>query len=339
MRFGISINAGGQVSTYSLRASIGERIDMVKAARDGGFELASAGQHYLAHAYVLPQPIPLIARLAAEAPGMDFQIGILLAPFYQPVQLAEEMATLQAITGGHFRVALGLGYIDKEFESFGLHRSQRLGRTLELIRIVKPLLAGETVTYNGKYYRVNDIRLSPGAIEADPPGLLLGSGHINGIKRAGRMADGLYLTGYEPVDEISSFIDAYHESLAQAGRTSRMGFAIRREILFGESRKEALERGRPGWIKQLKGLYDRGLEQVRLPEVVRDLEAGSDSPDMPFILGTPEEMAEQLVSYAKIGVDMMVIRFQFEGVDSAGALRMIERFGADVIPRVQKALA
>jgi alkanesulfonate monooxygenase SsuD/methylene tetrahydromethanopterin reductase-like flavin-dependent oxidoreductase (luciferase family) len=249
------------------------------------------------------------------------------------------MVTLHAITGGHFQCALGLGYREQEFAAFGIDRSERLPRTVELLKIVRPLVAGENVTFHGRFYSVDDIRIRPGSIIDPPPALVIGTGNVRGIRRAARLADGVYLTGYEPKSEIAGFVTAYREALGEVGRESRAGFAIRREMLFGESRKEALERGRAHWAHSLSALHARGLEQEQLPWVVEELERGNDSDDLPFILGTAEECAEQLAEYGRMGVDMTVFRFQIEGLALSEAIRLMERFGSRVIPLVQKALA
>src|SRR5688572_17572190 len=104
MRFGISLVVGGAREDYTLKRFVRERVEMIRTAQAAGFEVATAGQHFMSSGgATLPQPMPFLARLAAEAPGMVLQTGVLLGPFYHPVTLAEEMATLHAITDGHFQ--------------------------------------------------------------------------------------------------------------------------------------------------------------------------------------------------------------------------------------------
>jgi len=74
---------------------IAELIEQVKLARDFGFDSISASQHYLAAPFQYFQPIPLLARIAAESGEMTLITNLLLLPLYNPVDLAEQLATLK----------------------------------------------------------------------------------------------------------------------------------------------------------------------------------------------------------------------------------------------------
>jgi alkanesulfonate monooxygenase SsuD/methylene tetrahydromethanopterin reductase-like flavin-dependent oxidoreductase (luciferase family) len=336
MRFGISLVASGQRDGATQASMVQERVEMVQVARDAGYGLVSAGQHYCPRDGMLPQPMPLLARLAAEAPGMIFQTGVLLGPFYNPVTLAEEAATLAAITGDCFRAAIGLGYRDQEFAMFGQQRSDRLKRVIELITTTRRLLRGETVTTEGGFYPLQDVAVAPGTVSDVPVPIMIGSGAEQGAARAGRIADGLYVTGYLPPSDVSTLVSTYLASAATVGTSSPI-VTIRREVTVASSRKEALARSGPGWIRTLSAYMQEGLEQSSIGAIVRDLETTGDSDDLPFIVGSPEECAEQVARYAAMGVQDIIIRFDLNQATHSDTLRAIEQFAADVFPLVPAA--
>src|SRR5204863_321798 len=91
-----------------------EHLAQVRAARAAGFSHVWASQHYVAAPYTYFQPLPTLGRVAAEAGEMWLGTGVLLLPLHAPVDVAEQIATLDVITGGRFIFGVGLGYRDVE---------------------------------------------------------------------------------------------------------------------------------------------------------------------------------------------------------------------------------
>jgi alkanesulfonate monooxygenase SsuD/methylene tetrahydromethanopterin reductase-like flavin-dependent oxidoreductase (luciferase family) len=318
-----------------LKRSISERLEMARTAQAAGFEVASTGQHFgQATGGALAQPMPLLARMAADVPGMTLQTGVLLGPFYHPVVLAEEIAALHAITDGHFQAAIGIAYRDSEFAMFGQSRKERLPRTVETIGIVRELLAGNTVTHQGRFFNLTDVSIGDGAVEQPAPKILIGASAEPAVERAARIADGVYLDGHRLKSEVVDYIDVYRQALITSGNHGE--FSLRREVRFGNSRADVLDAGRSSWAQGMDNYASHQLEGP-LQWIADELRSGGYSRELPFIVGTPEECAEELVEYAQMGVETMILRIQVAGVGSAEAMRGIERFGADVIPLVRGA--
>src|SRR5215510_1323731 len=145
MRFGLSL-----AMQHPLGDDLGQRfaemIETVRLARQAGFHHVSASQHYLAAPFQYMQPVPVLARVAAEAGSMTLSTGIILLALQQPVDVAESIATLDVICGGR--------------DVFGIPRGGRLGRFLEALEIVKRLWTEEAVTFHGKHFTLNDARLT-----------------------------------------------------------------------------------------------------------------------------------------------------------------------------------
>ena len=87
------------------------------------------GQHFLGTELRYYQPIPYLAHMAAVAPGMRVATGIILLSMLNPVQVAEDFATLDVVTGGRATFGTAVGYSPREFQAFGVERSER-GTTL-----------------------------------------------------------------------------------------------------------------------------------------------------------------------------------------------------------------
>ena len=87
--------------------------------------------------------------------------SILIMPLRNPVLLAKELGTLQFLSDNRMILGAGVGWNDAEYEAVGVHKSERGRRTDEMLDIMLPLLEGETVTYHGRYYSVDDVFIEP----------------------------------------------------------------------------------------------------------------------------------------------------------------------------------
>src|SRR5437899_10674170 len=101
------------------------------------------------------------AHVAAVTSRVKLGTSGLVLPTRQPVVLAKEIATLQHLSGGRFVYGIGTGWYPPEFESTGTTRQQRGARTDEVLEASVQLLKGAHVSFEGKYYRMNDITVEP----------------------------------------------------------------------------------------------------------------------------------------------------------------------------------
>src|SRR2546425_2577933 len=128
-----------------------------------------ASQHYLSAPSSYFQPIPTLARVAAEAPGMTLGTGCLLLPLHHPVEIAEQLATLDVITAGRFVFGVGLGYRDVEKEAMGLNPKERVGRLVEGLEGIERLWNGEPVTYHRTPLPLREGRVSMRPLQQPRP--------------------------------------------------------------------------------------------------------------------------------------------------------------------------
>jgi len=157
MRVGIFLSAQHPPGADPVRA-LAEHVEQVRFARDNGFSSVHAGQHFLSQPFQMFQSVPLLGRLAAETGELRVGAGIVLLPLLNPVEVAENAATLDAITGGRFILGVGLGYRSEENEAFGV-TERRVRVFEEKLEVVRRLLEGAEVTVSGQGYRLEGARL------------------------------------------------------------------------------------------------------------------------------------------------------------------------------------
>jgi probable F420-dependent oxidoreductase len=130
-----------------------------------GFDSLWATDHLL-HGSVFYQtpwldPLMALGHAACATTRVRLGTSVLVMPTRHPVGLAKEIATLQALSGDRFILGAGTGWDEREFEAVGIRKPERGGRTDEALAIVRRLVAGEAVTFQGRFYRLRDVEIGP----------------------------------------------------------------------------------------------------------------------------------------------------------------------------------
>ena len=151
MKFGLFINNQQPRDTDPV-LSFRQCVQQVIAARDSGFDAIASGHHYVSPPFIALQNLPFLARLAADSGEMDLVLAVTLLALLNPVQTAEEIATLDVMSGGRVVFGVGIGYREEEFQAFGLQVADRVPRMLEGLRLIKRLWSEDGVTHQGLYF-------------------------------------------------------------------------------------------------------------------------------------------------------------------------------------------
>lgn len=139
---------------------------LARAAEESGFDSVWVGDHLLYRGDGRPERGPwdawtLLAGLARETERVALGPLVACTAFHAPGILARTAAAVDELSGGRLVVALGSGWNEVEFRAFGIPFEQRTARFLEAFEIVRRLLAGERVTFEGRFHRVEDAVLLP----------------------------------------------------------------------------------------------------------------------------------------------------------------------------------
>ena len=165
-------------------------LEIAAAARAAGLDGLLYGDNHAVPAAFANSfaPIPTLARLMAVTGEMPLGV-VLLAPFYHPIVLAEQIGTLAAFATSPLIVTLANGGRAQAFEAFGIPMSSRAARLEELVAIVRALLAGERVTFHGKHFHLDGVSVSP--LPRVPVSIWIAGTVPAAAERAGRIGDGM----------------------------------------------------------------------------------------------------------------------------------------------------
>ena len=155
-----------------------EYVGMAHAAEAAGFDSIWVGDHLLYRGDGRPERGPweawtLLAGLAASTSRVGLGPLVTCAGFRPPGILAKVAATVDEMSGGRLILGIGAGWNKVEFDAFGLPFGERASRFEESFEIIRRLLAGERVTFQGRFYQAEDAVLCPRPARTPP--LMVGS--------------------------------------------------------------------------------------------------------------------------------------------------------------------
>jgi alkanesulfonate monooxygenase SsuD/methylene tetrahydromethanopterin reductase-like flavin-dependent oxidoreductase (luciferase family) len=306
-----------------------ELVEQTRAARDAGFDLVSAGQHYVTD-YVQMQLVPLLSRLSAEAGSMKVGTGVVLLPLHHPVAIAEQTTSMAAFCDDFF-VGVGAGYRDVEFEAFGVPKRERASRLTEGVELMQRLWTEESVTYDGDHYQVDDLTITPRPEEEPEVWVAANAGRA--VERAARIGDAWFVNPHATIAEIrEQKREIYDPTREELGEGTEV--PVFREAFVADTHEEAVETARDHLWEKYQRYISWGQDEAMEDEddLHRPFEELAEDR---FVLGTPEEVCEQIERYEEeLNANAVVLRMSWPSMDNADAVECIRRMGDDVIPYV-----
>lgn len=181
-------------------------VDMCEWAEDRGCLAAVLCEHHGSEDGYLPSPLLLASAIAVRTRRLLLSLVVIL-PFYEPVRLAEDMSILDCLSGGRASFIFGIGYRPEEYEHFGLSLNDRGRLADEKLGLLRALLRGDVVEFEGRRIRVTPPPLTPGG-----PTMMWGGASLAAARRAGRYGLGLLANGTVP-----GMAEAYEAAIREHG--------------------------------------------------------------------------------------------------------------------------
>jgi alkanesulfonate monooxygenase SsuD/methylene tetrahydromethanopterin reductase-like flavin-dependent oxidoreductase (luciferase family) len=279
---------------------IDEAIEVVHAAAAMGFAWVSIGHHWISHPTVWPHPIPLLARLAPETGRMRLKTSMLLLPLLNPIDVAENVVTLDHISHGRLDVGVAIGYREKELAAAGLTRKDRVPKLEESLALMKRLWRGEEVTVDGVYTRVTGGRLGMLPAQRPHPPLEMGAQSEGATRRAARLTDAVFFGPQTAWRDVARLVGVYREARnAEGSGTPGTAFASRC-LIVGPS-KEAATAAARAYLERTFAMY-RGWEMQEPTMVPLQLGFEHNLDDW-TINGTPAQCVETIARARQLGLD------------------------------------
>ena len=202
-----------------------------RSAQDtGGFGIPS----------VVSAPLIMSSAIAARYRRLRVGVAVNVLPLAHPIQLAEEVATLDHVSRGRVEFGVGRSGFHRAYEGYGIPYSESRERLQECLAVILAAWTNERFSYEGKYYRFNDVCVIPKPYQRPHPPLRVAATTPETFPQVGR--DGLpVFVGLRGMDRptLAASLNGYRAAWRNAGHQGDASVFLRIPIYVGETDERA----------------------------------------------------------------------------------------------------
>ena len=330
----IGVILGDVRTSVSPHDHLEQLLRQVEAAQRNGLTYVTIGHHYLYGDLRWLQPVPTLARLAAELDEhVTLATTIIQAPLYHPVALAEELATLDIMSRGRLVVGVGAGYRSDEFTALGVDFADRFAMLDESVALMKRLWTEDHITHTGRFWQLDDARPHIQPWQEPHPPLWVGAMGPVGVRRSARLGDGWPVTPETKIPDMVRLLSLYEDERERLGK-AQVRHPLRREIVPAPTTDAAFERFEYMAKERLVAYAQRQLatrDAGELTASFREVAAKET------FIGTPDECVAQIRDLAAVvPVDPILVRAQWPHLTGDEVVAYLDDLGRDILPPVRE---
>jgi alkanesulfonate monooxygenase SsuD/methylene tetrahydromethanopterin reductase-like flavin-dependent oxidoreductase (luciferase family) len=340
---GLSIRRGTD-DARRLQDIYRQYIDDAVLAEELGFDFVTASEHHFSEDAFQTSPLIVLANIAGRTSRIRLNSNVIQIPFYNPLRLAEDVATIDNISGGRMELSVGAGSFRHEFETFGIDPKQRFQMLFESLGLLRRCFTGDRFDHEGKIWRFAGVRMTTPPVQAEIP-LWIGGFGPKLVERAGR-------EGYHLVGEPETSIDIYRAG-RRAGGLSEDDFNFRmfmsgcvaesdeaawdafesgiRHVISYYGSKEMVMKHQPFVDKDKVGAFEPG--KLAIPPVGEFRR--SKFREM-YPVGTPDQVLRSLeAKYANKPLTHLGFHLRMPGMSTEQARSSMHLFAKEVMPVIR----
>lgn len=309
MKIGMSLTSS-YPSTNQTKSIMDNLIEEVELMAKLGFASLSLGDHHVTtDDYV--QVLPAMSRLSAHSGDMQL-LPLFLLPFYNPILLAEQLGTLDVLSGGRTTIICALGHQPEAHDAYQTPQRVRVSRFVETFEIIRMLSSQDNVSYQGKHYSFENVSVNPKPLSRHLP-MWMGCSADPAVRRAARLADAWVIEPGWPPDTIERKMSVYKSELGELDRADEVSETVLRRDIHLASTSDSAR-------KQAQGLLEKGYRGYDTQQMAESL-----------ILGGPDDCVSYIQKMEALGINHLLFRCALD--DRENALQTIQVLGEEVIPR------
>ena len=262
---------------------------------------------------ITPSPLLLASAVAQTTRHIRLGTAVNLMPLYHPIRLAEEIATLDVISGGRAILGIGRGIIPSHFEGYGVSMEEGRKRFDECLRLIVDAWTKDELDFQGEYYQVRDVGVVPKPLQKPHPPIHVAATGPDTFELVGSMGYNLLvapvIAGNQPAVDGAK---VYREMLAKAGHDPKKGkLSVTLPIYVSEDRHKTdgvLKDTINSYIKSAQAMLtspaanraaavnpriarmQEGIGKLNYEQVLKDN----------TVIGTPEECVERLNQFQEL---------------------------------------
>jgi alkanesulfonate monooxygenase SsuD/methylene tetrahydromethanopterin reductase-like flavin-dependent oxidoreductase (luciferase family) len=309
-------------------------------------------EHHFSDYFPTPDPLLVLAHIAAHFPRLNLGTCVLVTPWHQPIRLAEGMAALTNLTDAELHMGLGRGTARLEYEAFGVPMDEARDRFRETWEIIRTALQGEPFSYQGEYLEVpRGVRLRP----QPDAGRIHCYGAIGSSSSAPLMAElGLppICTSVGDIERQAATLRAWEERAQELGQPTAVSKPLMINCIVADSDEEAIAEAQTYMTRFMEAQvrhYEsdstdfstiKGYEEWNA--TFERMKAMTDPAKIPpwtrwQLIGTPETVRERLQAFVDLGFNHFIVHTATPGVPREVGRVWSRRLAEEVVPELRGA--
>jgi probable F420-dependent oxidoreductase len=322
-----------------------QTFELASIAEEAGFDTATTGHHHFMFGN-MADPLTFMAAVAARTDTLRVGTGIFQLPVHNPVRVAEQVATIDEISGGRISLGVGLGWWDLEYQVHGSNIRQRGSRMEECLEILRLVWSQEHTSYTGKHYSFPELTVYPRPVQQPSIPLWVAGVADAAVDRAARLGDAWMCGPVQSIGKAKSCLELYRARCAELAKPA--DWILRRYAWVAPDRRTVEEDVLPNYVAGLVEHWRESVEEEEEIELFRRMDAGEDvsiddiARDR-LLYGAPDDVIAQIERYrTETGCEHVHMAFgaglpaNKGGESTLGSFDehadMIRLFGREVIP-------
>lgn len=239
---------------------------MAQEAEQMGVDSVWLAEYHFIPFSVLSAPTMVATAIASRTERIRVGLGVLLLPLGNPIRIAEEIATLDHISGGRLDLGIGRGTFPEHHDAFLSPYPESRGRFREYLEIMLKAWSCETFSYEGEHYQCRDLAVRPKPLQSPHPPIRVGITSAETFPIVGAMGYPVFVNPSRvfALSDLAAHTDAYLAAWQKGGNPGQGNVGIRLPVYLAESSDRAYEEPRESTLLQMESLGNRvGLSAAR----------------------------------------------------------------------------
>ncbi|HTW68961.1 MAG TPA: LLM class flavin-dependent oxidoreductase, partial [Acetobacteraceae bacterium] len=308
MKVGILQFFGWRDRSVPLNSVYETALERLAIMDQAGYDAVWLAEHHFSSFSVCPSVHVMGTMAAARTRRLRIGTAVSLAPFYNPLRLAEEVALLDVLSGGRVNWGAGRGFERSEFAAFGIPGEESAPRFHETVDIVLKAWTNQRLSYEGRFYKYEDVEVLPKPLQAPHPPVWMAASSVPAIEWAAGQGHSILMDPHTSRPDLVGRRRHYAAKLAEAGYSDAgRSIPMARLIAVDETAEKAREVARRA-AEWMTASYVGRSSNVR--QEARNY--GGKNPidyylDDVMFYGTADSVAEQIAAFGEeIGMNYLM---------------------------------
>ena len=325
MEFGLFVEFPSREGTTQAQI-FKDSMELIQAAEDSGSEgVWLAEYHFDPGRSVLSAPVTVAGAVAARTKKVKIGLAVHVLPLRNPVQIAEEIATLDHLSDGRLDFGIGRAAFPRIYQGYGFDYSESRDRFDECLEIILRSWTEERFSFKGKFYQYDDLCVVPKPLQKPHPPIRIGATSEDTFELVGRMGYPIFINPSRVTTllDLKPLVAEFHQAREKAGHTGQVDVGLRVPVYVAETKEKAYSEPKESTMFQMQRLInvitqsigaagisagdDRAAQAERLKAMTyEDVLANT------VVYGTPESVVERLQQLQEeLGLTQVIYEVNF----------------------------